>query len=327
MKYRQLGRNGPRVSAIGLGRGSQPVRVGEPLEKEFNGAIHRAIELGVTLFDSSDSYWSARHEELLGRALKDHRGHVKIASKFGNMELPDGTKLTNGRPEFVQNACEASLRRLGVESIDVYYLHRVDPATPIEETIGAMARLIEQGKVRHLGICEAGPETLRRAHAAHPLVALQTEYSLWFRDIERDMLPVCRELGIAYVAYAPLGRGLLTGRIKTVGDLPVGDRRRRHPRFTAENLAHNTGLVRQLEAVAAAREVPPAQVAIAWLLAQGDDIVPIPGTNHVKNLEQNVAAVNLALTAEELHRLDEIFAIGAGAGPRYPERTLRGVGL
>jgi aryl-alcohol dehydrogenase-like predicted oxidoreductase len=327
MKYRELGRNGPRVSAIGLGRGSQPVRFGEPLEREFNATIHRAIELGVTFFDSSDAYWSARHEELLGRALKDHRGRVKIATKFGNLELPDGGKATNGRPEFVQSACEASLRRLGAETIDVYYLHRVDPATPIEDTVGAMARLVEQGKVRHLGICEAGPETLRRAHAAHPLAALQTEYSLWFRDIERDMLPVCRELGIAYVAYAPLGRGLLTGRIKTVDDLPVGDRRRRHPRFTAENLARNTELVRQLEAVAAARRVPPAQVAIAWLLAQGDDIVPIPGTNHVKNLEQNVASVSLALTAEELHRLNDIFTIGAGAGPRYPERTLRGVGL
>jgi aryl-alcohol dehydrogenase-like predicted oxidoreductase len=327
MKYRELGRNGPRVSAIGLGRGSQPVRFGEPLEKEFNATIHRAIELGVTFFDSSDAYWSARHEELLGRALKDHRGRVKIATKFGNLDLPDGGKATNGRPEFVQSACEASLRRLGVETIDVYYLHRVDPATPIEDTVGAMARLVEQGKVRHLGVCEAGPETLRRAHAAHPLAALQTEYSLWFRDVERDLLPVCRELGIAYVAYAPLGRGLLTGRIKKVDDLPVGDRRRGHPRFTAENLARNGELVRQLEAVAAARGAAPAQVAIAWLLAQGGDIVPIPGTNHVKNLEQNVAAVNVALTGDELRRLDEIFAIGAGAGPRYPERTLRGVGL
>jgi aryl-alcohol dehydrogenase-like predicted oxidoreductase len=281
----------------------------------------------VTFFDSSDAYWSARHEELLGRALKDHRGRVKIATKFGNLDLPDGGKATNGRPEFVQSACEASLRRLGVETIDVYYLHRVDPATPIEDTVGAMARLVEQGKVRHLGVCEAGPETLRRAHAAHPLAALQTEYSLWFRDVERDLLPVCRELGIAYVAYAPLGRGLLTGRIKKVDDLPVGDRRRGHPRFTAENLARNGELVRQLEAVAAARGAAPAQVAIAWLLAQGGDIVPIPGTNHVKNLEQNVAAVNVALTGDELRRLDEIFAIGAGAGPRYPERTLRGVGL
>jgi len=327
MKYRRLGNNGPQVSAIGMGRGSQPVKFGDPLEAEFNSTIARARDLGVNLFDTSDAYWVGRHEVLLGRALQGHRNQSLIATKFGNIDLPDGKKGTNGRPEYVIECCEASLRRLGVDVIDLYYLHRVDPGVPIEETIGAMAQLISQGKVRFLGICEATARTLKRAHREHPITVMQTEYSLWCRDVERGILPACRDLGVGYVAYAPLGRGLLTGAIKSVDDLPPDDRRRRHPRFLPENLAHNVGLVQQLEAIAARHHVAPAQVALAWILAQGEDIVPIPGTNHVHNLEQNVAAAELQLTADELEDLSRIFAIGAGAGERYPLHILKDLGI
>ncbi len=327
MKYRRLGRNGPQVSAVSLGRGSQPIQFGEPLEAEFNATVRRALDLGITLFDSSDAYWGTRHETLLGRALKGRRNQALIATKFGNIDLPDGKKGTNGRPEYVVECCEASLRRLNVDVIDLYYLHRVDPNVPIEETMGAMAQLISQGKVRFLGICEAGSKTLRRAHREHPVTVLQTEYSLWFREVELDILPACRELGVGYIAYAPLGRGLLTGNIKSVDDLPPGDRRRNNPRFKPENLALNVGLVRELESIAARNQVSPAQVALAWLLAQGEDIVPIPGTNHVRNLEQNAAAAELRLSAGDLEHLSQVFAIGAGAGERYPAHVLKGVGL
>lgn len=327
MKYRKLGRDGPLVSAIGLGRGAQPVKFGDPLEQAFNETVARAVDFGINFFDSSDAYWGARHEVLLGRALQDRRSEAMIASKFGNIDLPDGRKGLNGRPEYVWQCCDASLGRLGVDTIDFYYLHRVDPAVPIEETIGAMARLVEQGKVRWLGICEALPETLRRAHATHPLVALQTEYSLWFRGVEPEILPACRELGIAFVPYAPLGRGLLTGRIKAVDDLPPGDRRRANPRFQPENLARNVELVKVLEDVAARNEATPAQVAIAWLLAQGEDIVPIPGTNHVANLAQNAAAVSLELAAYDVQMLSDTFTIGAGAGERYNPRLLKQWGI
>jgi aryl-alcohol dehydrogenase-like predicted oxidoreductase len=259
--------------------------------------------------------------------VKGFRGEVLLTSKFGNIDLPDGKKATNGRPEYVYQCCDASLKRMEVDVIDLFYLHRVDPKVPIEETVGAMARLIEQGKVRWIGICEAGPETLRRAHKAHPVTALQTEYSLWFREVEQDMIPVCRELGIGYVAYAPLGRGLLTGRIRTVDDLAPTDRRRRHPRFAPENLARNVKLVEELEAMARGQGATAAQLALAWMLAQGEDIVPIPGTNHVKNLELNAAAVDIRLSGEKLARLSEIFAIGAGAGQRYHENVLKTVGI
>jgi len=311
-----------------MGRGSQAVRLDDdPALQAFNATIRRAFELGINFFDSSDAYWKTRHEALLGRAVKAFRDRVLLSSKFGNIDLPDGKKATNGRPEYVQAACEASLKRMGVDVIDVYYLHRVDPATPIEETIGAMARLIEQGKVRWIGVCEAGPETLRRVHKAYPIAALQTEYSLWFREVEHDILPVCRELGIAYVAYAPLGRGLLTGRIRTVEDLAPDDPRRRHPRFQPENLALNVKLVEELEAMARGQGVTAAQLALAWLLAQGDDIVPIPGTNHVKNVELNAAAADIRISPEKVARLNEIFAIGAGAGKRYRDNVLKGVGI
>src|SRR3954469_6146001 len=243
MKYRRLGKSGPQVSAISQGRGSQAVRFGEPLEAEFNATIRRALDLGINFFDSSDAYWGTRHEVLLGKALAGRRSEALVATKFGNIDLPDGKKATNGRPEYVAECCHASLKRLGVDVIDVYYLHRVDPNVPIEDTVGAMAQLISQGKVRFVGLCEAGVKTLRRAHREHPITVLQTEYSLWFRDVERDVLPACRELGVGYVAYAPLGRGLLTGRIKSVDDIPEDDRRRRHPRFFPENLARNAELV------------------------------------------------------------------------------------
>jgi aryl-alcohol dehydrogenase-like predicted oxidoreductase len=328
MKYRKLGRNGPTVSAISMGRGAQPIKFEDAeMVRAFNGAIRRACDLGINCFDSSDAYWGTRHEVLLGRALQGFRGEVMITSKFGNIDLPDGRKATNGRPEYVFQCCDASLARLGVDVIDIYYLHRVDPEVPIEETVGAMARLVEQGKVRWLGVCEVGPETLRRAHQAHPVSILQSEYSLWFREMERDILPVCRELGIGYVAYAPLGRGLLTGRIRSEDDLPPNDRRRKHPRFKPENLAKNVQLVEALEAMARGQGATAAQLALAWILGQGEDIVPIPGTSHAKNVELNAAAADIRLSPEKQARLSEIFAIGAGAGKRYGEHMIRGVGI
>lgn len=327
MRFRQLGKHGPRVSAIGMGRGGQPVHFGDPLEEAFNAAIARALDLGIDFFDSSDAYWGGRHETLIGRALRPVRDRVVITSKFGNIDLPDGGKAVNGRPEYVYGSCDASLKRLGLEVIDVYYLHRVDPGVPIEETVGAMGRLVERGKVRWLGICEALPETLERAHREHPLVALQTEYSLWFRGVEQEILPKCRALGIAFVPYAPLGRGLLTGRIKSVEDLPPGDRRRKQPRFQPENLARNVKLVGELESLATARGATSAQVALAWLLAQGEDIVPIPGTNHAHNVDLNAAALDIPLTPEELAHLSDVFFVGAGAGERYNPKLLEKWGI
>jgi len=328
MKYRKLGRNGPSVSAIGMGRGAQPIKL-EDADKvqAFDASIRRARDLGINFYDSSDAYWGGRHEVLLGRAIKGFRDQVLITSKFGNIDLPDGKKAVDGRPEYLRKCCEDSLKRLDVDAIDVYYLHRVDPGVPIEETIGAMARLVEEGKVRWLGVCEAGPETIRRAHRTHPLAALQTEYSLWFREVEQDILPVCRELGIAYVGYAPLGRGLLTGRIRTVDDLPPNDRRRRHPRFQPDNLARNVKLVEELEAMAKGQGATGAQLALAWMLAQGEDIIPIPGTNQVRNVELNAAAADIVLSPEKVARLSEVFAIGAGAGKRYGEKLLQQMGL
>jgi aryl-alcohol dehydrogenase-like predicted oxidoreductase len=328
MKYRRLGRGGPRISAISMGRGSEQIRLeDERMVQAMNATVRRAHELGINFFDSSDAYWGSRHEVLFGRAIKGFRDEILISTKFGNIDLPDGGKGTNGRPEYVRSCCEASLKRMDVDMIDVFYIHRVDPNVPIEETIGAMARLAEEGKIRHIGICEAGPETLRRAHAVHPVAALQTEYSLWFRDVERDVLPLCRELGITYVAYAPLGRGLLTGRIRKPDDLAPNDRRRKHPRFAPENLARNVKLVEELEAMARGQNVTAAQLALAWMLSQGEHIVPIPGTNHVKNLELNAAAADIVLSPEKLAGLSEVFAIGAGAGERYDETVAKGVGI
>lgn len=327
MRYRRLGRNGPQVSAISMGRGAKAVQSGTPLEDDFNAAIHRALDLGVNFFDSSDAYWGTRHEVLLSRALKGRRNDVIVATKFGNIDLPDGKKATNGRPDYVHKCCDKSLQRMGLDVIDIYFLHRVDPSVAIEETVGAMSELISRGKVRFIGICEASAKTLRRAHIEHPMTALQTEYSLWFRDVEKDILPACKELGVGYIAYAPLGRGLLTGKIKSVEDIPETDRRRRHPRFLPENLARNVALVAELEVMAKRYDASPAQLALAWILAQWEGIVPIPGTNSAGNVEQNVAAVDLNVNAKDLARLSEIFAIGAGAGERYMPNALKGVGI
>lgn len=327
MKFRRLGKTGPEVSAIGMGRGATPVQYGTPLEDDFNAAIARALDLGINHFDSGDDYWSGRHEVLLGRALKGHRNRVLLSSKFGNITRPDGSKATDGRPEYLVGCCDASLQRLGTDVIDLYYLHRVDPAVPIEETVGAMGDLVHRGKVRYVGLCEAGAATLRRAQREYPVTVLQTEYSLWARDVEPEILPACRELGIGFVGYAPLGRGLLTGGIKSVDDLPENDRRRRHPRFLPENLDRNVRLVAGLEAVARRVEMTAAQVALAWVLAQGGDIVPIPGTNRAANVELNAAAALAPLPADAVAELSEVFAPGSGAGTRYNEKQMKGMGL
>ncbi len=327
MKYRRLGRNGPQVSAISMGRGAAAVKFDTPLVDDFNAAIHRALDLGVNFFDSSDAYWGTRHEVLLARALKGRRNDVMIATKFGNIDLPDGKKATNGRPEYVHKCCDESLQRMGLDVIDIYFLHRVDPSVPIEDTVGAMSELISRGKVRFIGLCEASAKTLRRAHAEHPLTALQTEYSLWFRESEKDIIPACKELGVGYIGYAPLGRGMLTGKIKSVEDIPETDRRRKHPRFLPENLARNVTLVAELEAMAKRYDASPAQLSLAWILAQWEGIVPIPGTNQAKNVEQNIAAVDLTISAKDIAKLSEVFAIGAGAGERYMPNALKGVGI
>jgi len=317
MKSRRLGARGPLVSAIGLGAGSATTHFGERDDEVQIATMQRALDLGVTFFDTADRYMKGRHEHLVGRALKGRRDAAILASKFGNFDLPDGRKGYNGRPEYVPQACEASLRNLGVEHIDLYYLHRIDPEVPIEDTVGAMADLVRQGKVRWLGLSEAGPRSLERACKVHPITALQTEYSLWARDVEEEILPACRRLGIGFVAYSPLGRGLLTGRVRALEDIAPHDLRRRQPRFQPGNLERNLELLKPLEAIAAARGVSTAQVALAWLLAQGEDIVPIPGTKQRKWLEQNAMAVDIELNPDELTDLAETFRPGARAGERY----------
>lgn len=327
MEYRQLGRTGPRVSAIGLGCSGMTSDYGVPDDAEAIATVHRAIELGVNFFDTSDAYGAGRNEELIARAIKGRRDGLIVATKFGNIRGPNGERGgTNGRPEYVPVACEASLGRLGVEVIDVYYQHRVDPDVPIEETVGAMARLVEQGKVRHLGLCEAGPETIRRAHAVHPVAALETEYSLWTRDVE-SLLPLLRELGIALVPYSPLGRGFLTGAFKRRDDLIATDRRHAHPRFQEGNFERNLELLRPVEAIARTRDRTPAQVALAWVLSRGEDIVPIPGTKRRSYLEQNVRAVELGLDPADAAALDRAFPLHVAAGLRYPEFQLRKLGI
>jgi aryl-alcohol dehydrogenase-like predicted oxidoreductase len=303
---------------------------GEPNEAESIATIHRSIDLGVNLIVTSDAYGAGANEELVGRAIKGKRSRVLLATKFGNLglsgfKLPEG--LSAGHPGYVPQACEASLKRLGVDAIDIYGLHRVDPKVPIEETVGAMKKLVEQGKVRHLALSEAGADTLRRAHKVHPIVALETEYSLWSRDVEKDILPACRELGISFMAYSPLGRGFLTATIKTLDALQEKDRRRDHPRFNPDNLKRNVALLQPLEAIAAAHKVKPAQVALAWVLAQGKDIVPIPGTKRRTFLDQNAAAAAIALSATEIGQLARAFSPGVAAGTRYPEKQLAGLGI
>ena len=316
MQKRTLGQ-GLKVSAIGLGCMGMSEFYGARDEAESIATIHRALDLGVDFLDTADMYGVGRNEELVGKAIKDRRDEVVLATKFGNVRGADGAFLgVNGRPDYVRE-CDASLKRLGVETIDLYYQHRVDPKTPIEDTVGAMAELVKAGKVRHLGLSEAASETIRRAHATHPIAALQTEYSLWSRDAEDGILATVRELGIGYVAYSPLGRGFLTGKYKTADDVPADDNRRNHPRFQGENFEKNLQLVAEVEAMAKEKGVASGQLALAWVLAQGDDIVPIPGTKRRSYLEQNVDALTVELSAEDLARLNEIMAPGAASGTRY----------
>jgi len=337
MQKRKLGRNGPEVSAVGLGCMGMSISYGEPDDVESIATIHRAIDLGVNLLVTSDAYGNGVNEALVAKAIKGKRDKVLVATKFGNLALAGGgggaggaggaPALTGGHPDYVPQACEKSLKRLGVDMIDIYGLHRVDKTVPIEDTVGAMKRLVEQGKVRWLQLSEAGAQTIRRAHQVHPVIAVETEYSLWSRDVEREILPACRELGIGYMAYAPLGRGFLTATMKTLDALLPKDRRREHPRFSPDNIGKNAGLLAPLEKIAAAKKCAPAQVAIAWLLAQGPDIVPIPGTKRRTYLEQNCAAADVKLTKEEIDSLSRAFPPNVTAGTRYPEKQLAGLGI
>ena len=328
MRKRRLGTGGPEVSAIGLGCMGMSEFYGSTDEQESIATINHALDRGVCFLDTADMYGSGRNEELVGRAIRERRADVFLATKFGNVRGPNGEFMgVRGDPEYVAQACDASLQRLGVDVIDLYYQHRVDVNVPIEETVGAMAQLVDEGKVRFLGLSEAAPETIRRAHAVHPITAVQTELSLWSRDAEAGVLPTVRELGIGYVAYSPLGRGFLTGQITSPEDFPEDDFRRFHPRFTGDNFRRNIALVHEVEAMAGEKGCTTAQLALAWVLAQGEDVVPIPGTKRRKYLDENIAALEVKLSDEDLQRLDRILPPGAAAGERYHERGMASVNL
>ncbi len=320
MKKRMIGKSSLEVGSIGLGCMGMSEFYGKGNEQESINTIHKALDLGVTLLDTADMYGVGENEKLVGKAIARRRSEVVLATKFGNVRSPDGSFLgVSGKPDYVKSACEASLKRLGVDVIDLYYQHRVDPDTPIEETIGAMAELVQKGKVRYIGMSEAAALTIRRAHAVHPITAVQTEYSLWSRDVEDEILPACRELGIGFVPYSPLGRGFLTGKIQTFDDFAEDDFRRYVPRFQGKNFIKNLVLVDYIKELAQQKNCKPSQLALAWLLSQGEDIVPIPGTKHISYLEENVGAVNVRLTEEDLKRIDEIAPQGIAAGGRYED--------
>ena len=323
MNRRTLGRNGLNVSQMGLGCMGMSEFYGASNDTDSIATIHRALDLGIDFLDTADMYGPFKNEELVGRAIKDRRDRVVLATKFANVRGTEGQFLgIRGDAEYVRQACDASLKRLGVDYIDLYYQHRVDTKVPIEETVGAMAELVTAGKVRHLGLSEAAPETIRRAHATHPITALQTEWSLWTRDVEENgVLDTVRELGIGFVAYSPLGRGFLTGQYKTFEDLPADDFRRRNPRFQGENFQRNIDLVHEIERIAADKGVTAAELALAWVMSRGDDVVPIPGTKRVKYLEQNASAADVQLSKEDLARIDNIFPVGAASGTRYPDMS------
>ena len=326
MNFRKLGRQGPTVSAIGLGCMGMSEFYGSTNDDQSIRTIHQALDWGINFLDTADMYGIGHNEELVGRAVKDRREKVVLATKFGNVRGSDGSfQGVSGKPSYVKAACDASLKRLKVDVIDLYYQHRVDPDTPIEETVGAMADLVKEGKVRFLGLSEAAPQSIRRACSVHPISVLQTEYSLWTRDVEVEILATCRELGIGFVPYSPLGRGFLTGRIKSTEDLEEGDWRRNSPRFQEDNLKHNLAIIRRLEEIAAAKKCSLAQLALSWLLAQGGDIVPITGTKRRKYLEENLKALQVTLSEEDLVQIDQAAPLGAARGLRYPEASMKAV--